>query len=74
VVATRVGGVIDAVDDGRTGVLCDADDAAGLRDAVLGLLADKALRARLGDEGPAWVASRFSVEAMVDGTDALYGG
>lgn len=74
VVATRVGGVIDAVDDGRTGVLCDADDAAGLGDAVLGLLADKALRARLGDAGPAWVASRFSVEPMVDGTDALYGG
>jgi glycosyltransferase involved in cell wall biosynthesis len=74
VVATRVGGVGDAVDDGGTGILCAADDPAGLRDAVLRLLADDALRARLGAAGPAWIARRFSVEAMVDATDALYGG
>ncbi|MFN9078459.1 MAG: glycosyltransferase [bacterium] len=74
VVATRVGGVGDAVDDGGTGILCAADDPAGLRDAVLRLLGDDALRARLGAAGPAWIARRFSVEAMVDATDALYGG
>jgi glycosyltransferase involved in cell wall biosynthesis len=74
VVATRVGGVGDAVDDGHTGILCEANDAAGLRDAVLRLLGDDALRARLGAAGPAWIARRFSVEAMVDATDALYGG
>jgi glycosyltransferase involved in cell wall biosynthesis len=74
VVATRVGGVGDAVDEGRTGILCDADDSAGLRDAVLRLLGDEVQRTRLGKAGPAWVASRFSVDAMVDATDALYGG
>jgi glycosyltransferase involved in cell wall biosynthesis len=74
VVATRVGGVGDAVNDGHTGILCEANDAAGLRDAVLRLLGDDALRARLGAAGPAWIARRFSVEAMVDATDALYGG
>lgn len=74
VVATRVGGVGDAVDDGGTGILCAADDAEGLRDAVLRLLGDDALRARLGAAGPEWIARRFSVEAMVDETDALYGG
>jgi glycosyltransferase involved in cell wall biosynthesis len=74
VVATRVGGVADAVDDGRTGILCAPDDASGLRDAVLQLLRDDMLRARLGAAGPAWVASRFSVDAMVNATDSLYGG
>ena len=74
VVATRVGGVGDAVDDGHTGILCEANDGAGLRDAVLRLLGDDALRARLGAAGPAWIARRFSVDAMVDATDALYGG
>jgi phosphatidylinositol alpha-1,6-mannosyltransferase len=64
----------DAVDDGHTGILCEANDAAGLRDAVLRLLGDDALRARLGAAGPAWIARRFSVDAMVDATDALYGG
>jgi glycosyltransferase involved in cell wall biosynthesis len=74
VVATRVGGVIDAVDDGRTGILCEPDDVDGLREAVLRVLGDDALRARLGAAGPAWIARHFAVDAMVDATDALYGG
>jgi glycosyltransferase involved in cell wall biosynthesis len=74
VVATRVGGVGDAVDDGRTGMLCAPDDAAALCESVLRLLGDDALRTRLGAAGPAWIARHFSVDAMVDATDALYGG
>lgn len=73
VVATRVGGVGDAVDDGGTGILCEPDDAGGPCEAVARLVRDDALRARLGAAGPAWIARHFSVDAMVDETDALYG-
>jgi len=45
VVATRVGGLVDAIDDEVDGVLVDR---SGLREAVQLLLADSELRGRLG--------------------------
>ncbi len=71
-VATRVGGLAEAVADAETGLLVEPDDAAGLADALARLLADPELRARLGAAGPARVAERFAVERMVDAYEALY--
>ena len=48
VVATAVGGLVDAVEDGVTGVLVPSDDVATLRDALERLLADAELRRTLG--------------------------
>ena len=48
VVATAVGGLVDAVEDGTTGLLVPARDPAALRAAVEALLGDAELRARLG--------------------------
>ncbi len=48
VVATAVGGLVDAVEDGVTGVLVPPGDVAALRDALERLLADAGLRRRLG--------------------------
>jgi len=72
VVATRVGGVEDAVLDGSTGLLRAWNDADGLVDAVRSLLADDRARGRLGEAGRTWVQERFSVEAMVTATNSLY--
>ncbi len=47
-------------------------DAAALARAIVGLLADAALRRRLGDAGFARVSERFTVERMVDETAAVY--
>jgi glycosyltransferase involved in cell wall biosynthesis len=49
VVATAVGGLVDAVEDGVTGILVPAGDVHALLSAVGHLLADEKLRARLGD-------------------------
>jgi starch synthase len=62
VVAARVGGVPDVVVDGETGLLIAYDDAAGLAQALLTLLADSDLRRRLGDAGLERLRTQFSYE------------
>jgi glycosyltransferase involved in cell wall biosynthesis len=48
VVASAVGGLLDAVEDGVTGVLVPPRDPAALRAALERLLADRELRERIG--------------------------
>ena len=50
VVATRVGGIPELVEDGVTGFLVEPGDVAGLRVALERLLADPMLRRRMGRE------------------------
>lgn len=54
VVAHRVGGVAEAVDDGRTGLLVAPDQPAALTEAFRNLLENPDLRRRMGEAGPAW--------------------
>ncbi|MGV9428049.1 glycosyltransferase family 4 protein [Streptomyces sp. NPDC003656] len=58
VIAPAVGGPLDLVDHGRTGLLVPPDDASTLRDAVRALAADPALRAAYGAAGRAAVEQR----------------
>jgi glycogen(starch) synthase len=48
VVATRAGGVLDLVEDGREGLLVEVDDVDGLASALERVLSDRALAERLG--------------------------
>lgn len=72
VVATRAGGLSEAVADGVTGLLVRPGDVDGLADAISRLLADPVLRRRLGYAGRRRVQSEFSVDAMVEGNLAVY--
>lgn len=73
VVASRIGGLAEAVETGVTGVLVPREDPAALATA-LGLLAsDPAKRGRFGAAGRARVLARYSGAAMADGTLACYG-
>ena len=54
VIAHRVGGVSEAVDDGRTGLLVDPQHPTALTAAFRTLLEDSALRRRLGETGRTW--------------------
>jgi type III pantothenate kinase len=48
VVATAVGGLVDVVEDGLTGLLVPPGDVRALREALERLLGDADLRERLG--------------------------
>lgn len=58
--------------DGETGLVVPAGDAPALAAALNRLLADDALRARMGAHARERALATFGVSAMVDGTLAVY--
>jgi glycosyltransferase involved in cell wall biosynthesis len=72
VVATHAGGVPEVVTDGRTGTLVPPGDPRALANALLALLADRERADAYGRAGRERVASRFTLERMLDETEALY--
>jgi glycosyltransferase involved in cell wall biosynthesis len=71
VVATRVGGVPEVVEDGISGLLTSPDDTGALAAAMLDALVDPELRRRLSEGGLRRV-QHFTLDRMVDQTAALY--
>ena len=72
VVATAVGGLVDAVEDGVTGLLVPPRDPAALRAALERLLADEGLRRRLGVAARIAASERFSWAAATEETIRAY--
>jgi colanic acid/amylovoran biosynthesis glycosyltransferase len=72
VVATPVGGHLDLVEDGVTGLLVQPGDVDALRTALQRLLSDRELRRRLGDAARKRVSARFSWDNVTDATLAAY--
>ena len=72
VVATRVGGLLDLVVDGETGIVVPPRDPAALRSALERLLADPDLRRKLGSAGRERARTHFSWERVTDATLAAY--
>jgi glycosyltransferase involved in cell wall biosynthesis len=72
VVATAVGGLLDLVVDGETGLLVPPRDPGALRAALQRLLADPDLRTRLGAEARERIRTRFSWEAATQATLEAY--
>lgn len=66
VVATRVGGVPEVVEDGETGLLCDPRQPAELADAIDRLASDPETRATLGANGRTAVEADYSWDQMYD--------
>jgi glycosyltransferase involved in cell wall biosynthesis len=64
-VASRVGGLLDIVRDGETGVLVRPGDAGGFADAVASLAADPSRARAMAAEGREDVARRFDVRNSV---------
>jgi L-malate glycosyltransferase len=72
VVATRVGGNPEVIEDGVTGLLVPLRDSAALAAAVGRVLEDKELAASFAQAGIRRVAELFSMERSVRETEHLY--
>jgi glycosyltransferase involved in cell wall biosynthesis len=71
VVASNAGGVPEIVRDERNGLLFEPGDAEGLAAQLLRIARDDALCARLVEGGHDCVNERFSLEAQVQGIEAV---
>jgi len=72
VVASAVGGLVDAVEHGVTGLLVPPRDPAALRTALERLLADQGLCGRLGRAGREKARRELSWKACTEATIAAY--
>ncbi|MCP4265480.1 MAG: glycosyltransferase [Candidatus Brocadiaceae bacterium] len=72
VVATRVGGLAELVEDGKTGILVSPGDVNSLSEAIKYLIESPSTRKKMGKAGRKRVEERFRIENNVRKTEALY--
>jgi glycosyltransferase involved in cell wall biosynthesis len=66
VVASRVGGLAEVIQDGETGFLVPPGDVPALRERLRQLLGNPGLARRMGDNARALVLERFTWEAVAE--------
>ena len=71
-IGTRVGGIPEILEDGKTGLLVPPEKSIALSLALTELLNDDALRNRIGTALNEEVRSKFSTKTMVEKTLKLY--
>jgi glycosyltransferase involved in cell wall biosynthesis len=72
VVASRVGGIPDLVEDGINGFLVSPGNIRELKEGLLKVLRDKKLARKLGQKGRKKTTEGFSAEIMVQSIDRIY--
>jgi glycosyltransferase involved in cell wall biosynthesis len=72
VIATRIGGIPEIIQDRESGLLVPANDSGALAESIISLLCDRAFAETLGYRGREVVRERFSVDAMIAKTEMLY--
>ena len=71
-VATRVGGLVDTVKDGETGVLVNPSDPQDLARGIARLLRDRDAASALGKRGRQYMLQRFTLRRTTDDLNSLY--
>jgi len=72
VVATRVGGVADIVEDGKSGYLVESEDVEEFSRKLADLIKDPEKRSKFGEYGRNIVKNRFSKERLIKDIEKLY--
>jgi L-malate glycosyltransferase len=72
-VATRVGGIPELVEDGKTGFVVDRGDAQAIADRILKLIGDPELRDRMGRAGRQAAEAKFDLKRNVERVVRSYG-
>lgn len=73
VIGTRIGGILDIIRDGESGLLVPPNDATALHKAMRQLISDPALCLRLGAQAKI-EAQRYAVGRVVPEIEAVYEG
>ena len=72
VISTPVGSITEAVVDGETGIIVQAEQVEPLRQALQKLLDQPALAAQMGAAGRERALGRFSMEVMLDKMESVF--
>ncbi|MCX5695664.1 MAG: lipopolysaccharide heptosyltransferase II [Candidatus Omnitrophica bacterium] len=72
VVATEVGGVVDIIEDGRTGLMVPPSDPQSMAEAVIKIFKDPSLARSLAEAAYTKVKEKYNVELMVNNTLNVY--
>ncbi len=72
VIATKVPGLTELIEDGAGGLLIDSEDTDALTAAINKLADDRDERVRLGSTGQKRIKERFSIEANITAHERLY--
>ena len=74
VIASRVGGMADVLQDGVNGILVPPRDPAALAEAMTKALENEPQRSKIGGYARETVTSRYRIEKMIDRLGAVYEG
>ena len=72
VIASRVGGLPELIDDGNTGFLCELDDVDAMKERAIRLIRNPELARQMGRQAAASVAGRFCTDRIVSLYEAVY--
>ena len=72
VVASRVGGLPEVVQHGKTGYLAEVGDIQGMSEGVLSLLTNDLLYKTFSEQAVTWARETFPVERAVESYEAVY--
>ena len=72
VIATRVGGLPEVVEEDGCGYLFAVGDVQGMAETAIEILSDDSLRERLGRRGREIAVTRFATEKIIPQYEALY--
>jgi len=72
IISTNVGGIPDIIQDGVNGFLVQPGDIQAIADRILKLLADKALREKIGERNSMKAKSTFDVNVVIEQLCQIY--
>jgi len=72
IVASRVGQIVDVLEDGHSGLLVEPDDIQALSQALVKLLKDKSLRSKLGENARCAALAKHSWQAHTEKLEQIY--
>ena len=72
VIATNIGGPLEIIVHGESGLLVEPSDADYLKDSILFLLTDDAYRRKIGKSAYNRMRNYFSIEKNVKSTELIY--